>query len=185
MAGKGRRKNPASPAKAGRLENVPLWMQGFAAIAGVLLTALGVFGLVGNGNGDPEVSSSPAASTPGAVPSVSLRLVTTDGGEIVGLGTFQDLDPATDAILFIGQPEGGDSEWLPVVASTTPTNTTPDGRQDGDWRAVRPAVDGRYTWYAVVGPRVAGADDFLDDLRDNGPEADLARAVSGPFTTGE
>ncbi|HUG30533.1 MAG TPA: hypothetical protein VMQ65_08495 [Candidatus Limnocylindria bacterium] len=159
-------------------------MQGIAAVAGVVLTGLGVLGLAGGGGDDGGTpTSAPPASSVGA--SVSLRTVTTDNGEVVGLGTFTGLDPTTDAVLFIGQPAGGDADWLPVVASTVATSVNADGRQDGNWQATRPGVDGRFTWYAVIGPRALGAADPYGDLRANGPEADLVRAVSEPSTTGE
>ena len=181
---KAARKAAATPRVPGKLETIPLWMQAIAALAGVVLTGLGVFGLAGGG-GDDGGTPTPASSATSVDASVSLHTVTTDQGEVVGLGSFTGLDPATDAVLFIGQPAEGDADWLPVVATTTVASVNADGSQDGDWQATRPGVDGRFTWYAVVGPRVSGAEDPYGDLRANGPEADLIRAVSERFSTGE
>jgi len=163
-------------------------MQGIAALAGVILTAVGVFGLVNaRPAATPTTSTTNPTDTAPLAPVVTLESVTTSPTEVRGLGSFLALDPASDAILLVGQPQDDPSAvWLPVLASTLPATTAPDGRQNGRWEAGRPntAPDARYTWYAVVAPKAAGAGDGLADLRARGPHSSLVLAASQAIVTG-
>lgn len=172
---------PAGGAKSGRFDNVPAWLQGIAALAGVVLTAAGLFGIAGL-NSAPGASPSAASQAP-PMPLVTLDSVTTDANQVIGAGSYVGLHPDRNAVLFIGQPSEGDAQWLPVVAVLTATSTADDGTQRGEWEAIRPAVAGRYTWYAVMGPRQSGADDPYADLRARGPDSEIIDAASEPVTT--
>jgi len=170
--------------RKGRFDPFPPWLQGVAAVAGVIGTVVAVAGLLGALT-RPGPGASTAPSSQGVTARVTLESVAVAGADIRGSGEFQGLDPDRDVVLFIGQPTAGDEDWLPVVAQLLATSIGPDGAQSGDWEAVRPAGAGPYTWYAVIGPRGSGAGDPYVDLRENGPASELAKAVSEEFTTGE
>lgn len=189
------RRDTGTPATAGtgarqprtrNLEGVPAWIQAVAAICGVALTALVVFGLVRDPKAPTPPPASPAGGSPAALaPKVTLETI--EIGETVrATGTYEALDPTREGVLLIGQPsEGQDGDWLPVLASLIPsTGETVAGRQSGRWEAVRPDYPGgRYTWYAVAAPASAGAGDPYADIRANGPDSDLVLARSEPRTT--
>jgi hypothetical protein len=184
MTSRRNRKRPATTTEQRWFDGLAAWLSAGAAVAGVLLTAVGVFGLATR---EPASSPTPTATgsvAAGATPGVTLSAVTTDDNEVSADGTFQALDPEADAVLLIGQPAGTEQEWLPVVATLFAQSVEPNGRQSGDWHAARPGVQGRYVWYAVIAPRPAGAGDPYADLRENGPNSNDVGAASEPLTTG-
>jgi hypothetical protein len=180
---------PEAPKRRVPLDAIPVWLQAIAALLGVLVTAVGVFGLVRGPDASPStvpVSAPPSAPAPAAV-AVTLDLVTTEQAEVRGAGSFAGIDPASEVVLFVGQPVADPgADWLPVVAELNPATTRPDGRQNGRWEAARPntAPATRYTWYAVVAPKADGAADPYADLREKGPASELVQAASQPYSTG-
>ena len=167
-----------------RFDPFPPWLQGVAAVAGVIGTVVAVISLF-NAFTRPAAEASAAPSASAVAAQVTIAAVTLGETEVRGSGVFQGLVPDREVVLFIGQPTAGNADWLPVIAELLPTSVGPDGTQSGDWEAVRPAGTGPHTWYAVIGPRASGAGNPYADLRENGPESELVKAVSEPFTTGE
>ena len=156
-------------------------MQAVAAIAGVLLTALVVLGIVQNRD-DPTAAATPVP--PPAQASVTLEVVTTGPSEVRGNGSYAELDPRSQVVLFMGRPlDVAEAEWIPVPAALAPQSEV-DGRSAGHWEATWPgAPEGRWQWFALVAPAAAGAGDAYADLRRNGPDSDLALARSEPQST--
>ena len=160
-------------------------MQAIAALASVLLTALVIFGLVRDPAEPPPASPSrePGQSMP-AVGRVTLETVVTSPTEVSAEGSYENLAAERETVLFIGQPQGEeDGQWLPVEASMFPSVSGAAGTQSGRWTAARPAVSGRYLWYAVIAPDVPGAGGTLDDLRARGPDSGYVTARSEPEVT--
>ncbi|HUG47829.1 MAG TPA: hypothetical protein VMP67_05395 [Candidatus Limnocylindria bacterium] len=175
---------PPEPESLGqRLQALPAWLQAVAAVAGVLLTALIAFGILRNPDGPPPPPPPPA--TADARPLVSLESVVSGQGEVRGSGAYQNLDPETQGVLFIGQPvDASGADWLPVVANLATDGVASSGPRNGRWEAVRPGVPSEpYRWYAVVAPASAGAGDVYEDLRANGPESEFVLAASDEQAT--
>lgn len=160
------------PGPIARLSGWPPWVSALAAMAGTILTAIGVFNLVGH----------PAPATP-ATPKVTLESVLVAEEQVAGRGTFEDLDPNVNEVVFVGRPPAATTEnWLAVEAALTPTAQA-GALQDGRWQAVRPAPPpAGYRWYAILWPVAAGASG-AEDLRLNGPASELVVAKSDPFDT--
>lgn len=158
-------------------------MQGIAAILGVLLTALVVFGVVQNRDGSNAPST---AATPlgGSQARVTLELVTTGPNEVQGSGSYAGLDPRSQAVVFMGRPAGtADADWIGVPA-TLARQSELGGREVGRWEATRPGVPaGRWQWFALIAPAAAGATDVYEDLRRNGPDSEFVLARSEPHDT--
>lgn len=178
---------PGTPKRRVPLDAIPVWLQAIAALLGVVVTAVGVFGLVRGPDASPSLIPVTAPPSAAAAVAVTLDAVTTDPAEVRGAGSFAGIDPASEVVLFVGQPVADPgADWLPVVAALNAATTRPDGRQNGRWEAARPntAPTTRYTWYAVVAPKAGGAADPYADLRENGPVSELVRAASQPYSTG-
>lgn len=186
-----RRPTPSQPEtrRERRLDWIPTWLQALAALAGVLLSALVIFGIVRQpsdappGGGQTQPPATGVGATSEAQGRVTLVSVVTAPSEVRADGTFQNLAAGREVVVLIGQPiEDTDAEWLPAIASLHPDG---DGASlhSGRWDAARPAAAGRHRWYAVIAPYAPGAQDPFQALRANGPDADLVVAVSDPFTT--
>jgi hypothetical protein len=175
---------PAPPASR-RHEVIPQWLQAVTGVVAVLLTALALFGIVRGPDAAPTTPTGPGGTIGASAAAVTLRTVVTAGTEIHGTGDFSDLDPGSEAILFIGQPAAAaKGDWLPVVASLSFDTPEPAGRKSGHWLGVRPVPPAQpYVWYAVIAPRADGAGDGYADLRANGPASGLVKAKSEPQTT--
>lgn len=187
--------NPDPPRKTPRsrlpLEAIPVWLQALAAVAAVVVSAAA---LVVTANPAPQATATPPTQPtpsqpePTAEPRVTLETVLTSATEVRASGAFEGLNPESQAVIFIGQPVADASAtWLPVVATTVPATTAPNGTANGAWEAVRPGVgDEPYQWYAVIGPRGAlGLADTDTDLRRNGPDSRFVISASQLVTTDE
>jgi hypothetical protein len=169
------------------VSEMPAWLQAVAALIGVAITALGAFGVIQMQAGGPSEQASAAGGTSGTVV-VSLDTVTVAEAEVRGRGSFTFIDPASQAIVFIGKPaDDPAADWVPVVATLEAVTTEPDGRQSGRWEAIRPAGTGgiAYTWFAVVAPLAGGAANPYEDLRADGPESGSVSASSQAARTDE
>lgn len=191
MTRKRRPANAQSDRRERRIDSIPTWLQAIAALAGVLLSALVIFGIVRQPTGTPGGGqpTQPAATAPGAAATsvaqgrVTLVSVVTAPTEVRADGTFQNLAAGREVVVLIGQPiEDETAEWLPAIAALHP-DAQEASLQSGRWEAVRPAAGGRYRWYAVIAPYAPGAQDPFADLRAEGPDADLVVAASEPLTT--
>jgi hypothetical protein len=102
--------------------------------------------------------------------------------EIVGLGTFANVNLDSDGIFMIGRPKAEpEVDWVVVRAQATTTVPTALGLANGDWRAHRPVPGVGFLWQAIVLPSSFGAAGGLDDLRANGPNTIGIKAISEPF----
>ena len=177
---KPRRKRRLSPSA---LDRVPAWVQMGVAVLTLVLAILTAYGLVGRPADPPPAT--PPASTPAAPPApvVVITVMNPELDEIVGLGTFANVNLDSDGIFMIGQPKADpEADWVVVRAQATPLATAV-GLANGDWRAQRPVPGVGFYWQAIVMPSSFGAGGGLDDLRANGPNTEGIKAVSAPFET--
>ena len=154
---------------------MPPWLSAFAAVLGVIVTAIGVFGWVGHQDDARNPSPSPA-------PHIILDSVVVSDTEVTGNGRFTAIDPSLDRVLFLAGPktETVGTTYSAVEAVLAPDNQAGD-LKNGDWEAVRPATTGEaLRYWAVLWPRSAGATGN-DDLRLHGPNSQFVIAASEPY----
>lgn len=159
------------PAKsAGWLEKIrgaPPWLSAVAAITGTLITAIGVFGLVG-GQRAPQTQPPPSV----VLPRVTIESLLVGEQQVEADGLFEFLDPQSQEIVFIGRPAAAESTdlWVAVEAALLPSQQV-GSLQSGEWSASRPAPPpAPYRWRAIVMSNAAGAT-AIEDLKINGPDS--------------
>jgi hypothetical protein len=170
----------AAPSRRSRPAAGLLTRPTVVAGAGIALLALLVVAVLLRPPGaiDPGETSSP--TTPSGT--VTLDSVITEPSGVRAEGSYTNLRVGRDGVLFIGQPVDASASWLPVWATLLPSSQSA-GLESGRWQAVRPAVEGGFRWYAVMGPASSGAGPVLADIREQGPESALILARSEPKTT--
>jgi hypothetical protein len=151
------------------LSHIPPWISAVAAIGSTILVAVGVFGLVGR-----------PVETPSRV---TLESVLVAAEQVEGQGTFENVDPRVNEVVFVGRPRDlTDEGWLAAEGALSPSAQL-GTLQSGSWTASRPApLDVPYRWYAILWPAAAGAGGF-EDLVANGPESEFVVAKSDPVDT--
>jgi hypothetical protein len=155
-----------------RISTLPPWLSAFAAILGTILTAVGVFNLV----------DQPSRITTPTEPRVILENVLFAPDQVEGRGSFENVDPLVNEVLFIGRPLAETESWLAVEATMDPT-VQRGPLQSGRWAAVRPSpVTVPYRWFAILWPASSGATG-TEDLQTNGPESRFVVAKSAPMDT--
>jgi hypothetical protein len=166
------KRNPSVDAPASglrsRISALPPWLSAFAAVVGTILTAVGVFSIVG-----------PPASIE---PRVTLEDVLLAPDKVEGRGSFENINPLVNDVLFIGRPSSGTESWLAVDATMEAT-AQKGALQSGRWQATRPSsVTVPYRWFVILWPASSGATG-TEDLRVNGPASMFVVAKSAPFDT--
>ncbi len=153
-----------------KLRGAPPWLSASAAVAASVLTAIGVFNLVGK----PDPSPAPVG------PQVTLTSVVVSESAVAGNGTYSGVNPDVNMILFMGrQKDSQIDRWLTAEADLAP-QAEANNIQAGEWQASRqPSVLG-FRWFAVVVPASAGAVG-AEDLRIHGPQSEYVIAASEPF----
>jgi hypothetical protein len=176
---------PDPPRSIPSLKDVgPLWLQAIAAVVGVALTALVAFGVIQNRDSAAQATTPPAGGGV-AQPTVTLESVTIGTESVEASGTYSGVDASRQAVLWIGRPVEAPTAvvWIPVEADLIPDDAEPT-TSSGRWRATRPGIpEGRWQWFALVGPASSGAGDQYADLRANGPGSSLVMALSEPQTS--
>ncbi len=168
---KPRRKRRLSPSA---LDRVPAWVQAGVAVLTLVLAFLTAYGLVGRQTQTPQATQ--------AVPVVVITVVNPELDEIVGLGTFANVNLDSDGIFMIGQPKADpEADWVVVRAQATAVSTAL-GLANGEWRAHRPMPGVGFYWQAVVMASSFGSSEGID-LREKGPNTEGVKAVSPPFET--
>jgi hypothetical protein len=92
--------------------------------------------------------------------------------DVAAAGSFENIDPEIEEVLFVGRPVGATDElWVAVSASLSPT-VSAGTLQSGRWSATRPAPPSTpgYRWRAIVWPIASGAAGD-EDLQINGPDS--------------
>jgi hypothetical protein len=166
---------PQSPGLRERLSGLPPWLSALAALFGTLLAAAVAFGWLTHPTSPPSSVSDPR---------VTLESVLTSPVDITGSGSFADIDPITQEVLFVGRSAAAATtdSWLSIEA-TMDASSTSGALQSGHWRAVRPSPPAEpFRWYAILWPTSAAANG-TDDLRRNGPSSQFVVATSTEIDT--
>lgn len=159
--------------RAGSLKNLPPWLSAFAAVSATILTAIGLFGLLGPPKDRPTEAPSVALTS-----MVTLESVLVGEHDIEGRGSFENLDPAREEVLFVGRPAGVNSELWVAVEAALAASEQQGSLQSGLWSALRPAPPpAAYRWRAILWPSAAGAAG-TEDLQQNGPDSQFVLAKS-------
>jgi hypothetical protein len=183
MTSGGAKRQRASSKRAGltdRLRELPPWISAFTAVLAVILSAIGVFGLISHPT--PSVAPSSPGTDAGTAgqPRVTLETVVVGGQTVEGIGAFERVNPALSDIVFIGRPADAPSDtWLATEANMTPLASAATGALDGRWSAARALPTTPYQWYAILWPAAAGAAGS-EDLTLNGPDSEFVQAKSSP-----
>lgn len=146
----------------------------FAAAAGVVITALGLYLAYGR----DEVAGPSSEGTLGPVVVVSSKEA------IDAEGTYEDL-AQDQAVIFMVQPAESDpidDTWITMIAERTPVEKV-DGAESGEWRSRWPVADPEQAWRhaAGIGPAVAQGveeSETLSRLAEEGPDSSLLTSVT-------
>ena len=166
-----RRRTPrrSDPARSQRslLEIVPAWIQALTALAGLVVTVLGIGYLTRSDGGDP-----PAAREVWIVQS-------SVGSEVSGSGEYRGLRIGEEEIVLLVAVEGED-RLIPVKAEREPdAAATSPGIEAGDWEAVALISANAATLQPIFVPAgIFGAGgDALEQLATEGADADFVIAA--------
>jgi hypothetical protein len=179
-----RRKSPRQPTSSpGFLDRVPSWVQAVVAVLTLLLSVLTAYGIAGRG-GTPTASatmpSAPAGSQASALTPRVVLLNVREAPQVKGVGEFENLDLAVDAIILIGIPaQGSDQAAVALRGEPTAVATIGPGLTNGVWQAIRPTSATGLAWQAFIYPAAAlGASGGLDDLKVHLANAEGVKAAS-------
>ena len=174
-------KRPAPKQTLGeRVRDLPAWLSAIAAIMGVAITALVTFGIVTNAGPAAVITPPPGAPAP----RVTIETVDLNTQQVQGAGAFENIDPQSQQVLFVGRPhDQADALWVAVEASLAP-KVQSGALVSGRWNAARPAPPPSpgYQWSAIVWPNSSGAAGN-EDLQRNGPASQYVIARSEEWTS--
>jgi hypothetical protein len=158
---------------------VPPWLSALTAVAATIVTAVGVFGLVGERTATPTTASQsiPAAAR------VTLESVLVSAQTVEAQGSFENIDPFREDVLFVGRPQAATTDlWVAVEAALAPSAQA-GSLQSGRWTAQRPQPPAdAYRWRAIVWPSAQGSAGN-EDLQQNGPDSQFVIARSDETIT--
>lgn len=145
-----------------------------AAVAGVIITALGLYIAYDRDEG-------PVSTSEGTLGPV---VVVSSPEAIDAQGTYEDL-PRDRSVIFMVQPAESDpidDAWIMMIAERTPAETV-DGAESGEWRSRWPVADPEQAWRhaAGIGPAVAQGveeSETLSRLAEEGPASSLLTSVT-------
>ncbi len=149
----------------------PARISAWAAVAGVLVSAVGIWIATSD---DDAVKSSDA-----------LRLgpivISQEEDALAASGTYRNLEEG-EAVVFMVQPAEDDTRsdpWIILFAERDPEEGN-EGRESGEWRARVPLANPDQTWKhsASIAPEIpqgAGPSALLNDLAEQGPDAPILR----------